>query len=191
MLFPPGDDKLSLMFGMHFAAILKLLLGIVMLVRGSKLFWFFLGCVGFIFAFDFSQHNIHGKTQALTLAIALFAGIIGAVAAVLLQKFTVLIAGFFAGGYLLTELPRILGLGVGSNYWILFVIGGIIGAVLMNAMFNWALIIFSSLIGAALIVETLHLGHQTSALVFIGLGIVGIVVQSGFFLKKVISLTIS
>ena len=169
---------------MQLSSIVKALLGIVLLLRGSKLFWLFLGSVGFIFAFDFAQHNIHGKTQAVTLAIAVFAGVVGAVVAVLLQRYTVLVAGFFAGGYLLTELSRIFGLGIADNYWPLFIVGGILGAILMNVVFNWALIIFSSLVGASLILEILHVEHHIASFVFVCLGILGIVIQSGLIGKK-------
>ena len=59
-----------------------------------------------------------------------------------------------------------------------FVVGGIIGAILLLAVFDWALIVVSSLIGAHLIQSAIVLPPTGSTLVFIGLAILGIFVQA-------------
>jgi len=60
------------------------------------------------------------------------------------------------------------------------VIGGIIGAVLLLVLFDWALIVVSSLIGAHLIVyqSAIVLPQSGSIIVFIGLVVIGILVQA-------------
>ncbi len=162
----------------------RLFLGIALLVGGSRLFWLFLGSVGFIFAFDFAERTIHNQSHSVIFIIALFAGALGGMAAILLQKYAVLAGGFLAGGYILIELLKALGVRIGEYHWIIFVVGGLAGAVLMSVVFGWALIIISSLMGAILILQTFHFRPQMSELSFIFLAILGIVIQSGFIRKK-------
>ncbi len=162
----------------------RLFLGIALLVMGGRLFWLFLGGVGFVFAFDFAERTVHNQPHSVILVIALFAGALGAMVAIFLQKFAVLAGGFLAGGYLLIELLKALGIGIGDYHWLVFIAGGLAGAVLMSVVFGWTLIIISSLIGSILILQSFHFGHQLSELVFICLGILGIIIQSGLIRKK-------
>jgi hypothetical protein len=58
------------------------------------------------------------------------------------------------------------------------VIGGIVGAILLLVLFDWALIVVSSLIGAHLIQSAIVLPASGSTIVFIGLVVLGILVQA-------------
>ncbi len=165
-------------------ALLRLILGIALLVLGRRLFWLFLGGLGFVFGFDLAERTIHNQPHNVILIIALFVGALGAMAAILVQKFAIVIGGFFAGGYLLIELLKVFGVNTGQYYWVLFIAGGLLGAVLMSVVFGWTLIILSSLIGAMLISQTFHLGQQLSGFLFIGLAILGIGIQSGVVQRK-------
>ncbi len=164
--------------------LLRFFLGICLLVMGGRLFWLFLGGVGFVLAFDFAERTLHSQPHSLILIIALFAGALGAMAAIFLQKLAVLAGGFFAGGYILTEALKALGVGMGDYQWLIFIAGGLVGTVLMSVVFEWTLIIISSLLGSILVLQTFHLTHQSSELVFICLGILGIVIQSGLIRKE-------
>jgi hypothetical protein len=53
-----------------------------------------------------------------------------------------------------------------------------VGAILLLVLFDWALIVVSSLIGAHLIQSTIVLPPSGSTIVFIGLVILGILVQA-------------
>ncbi len=163
---------------------LRFFLGTSLLIIGGRLFWLFLGGVGFVFAFDFAERTMHSQPHSVILIIALFAGALGAMAAIFLQKFAVLAGGFFAGGYILTELLKTLGVGTGDYHWLIFIAGGLAGTVLMSVVFQWTLIIISSLLGATLVLQTFHFDHQLSELVFICLAISGIAIQSGLIRKK-------
>jgi hypothetical protein len=96
----------------------------------------------------------------------------------------VLAGGLLAGGYILIELLKALGVRIGHYHWLVFIAGGLAGAVLMSVVFGWTLIIISSPIGSILILQSCHFGHQLSDLVFICLGILGIIIQSGLIRKK-------
>ena len=162
----------------------RFFLGIALLFMGGRLFWLFVGGVGFVLAFDLAERTLHSQPHSVILIIALLAGALGAMVAVFLQKFAVLAGGFFAGGYLLIELLKAFSVRIGDYHWLLFIAGGLAGAVLMSVLFGWSLIVISSLMGSMLILKTFHFGYQMSELVFICLAILGIVIQAGLMKKS-------
>lgn len=165
-------------------SLFRLLLGIAMLTMGRRLYWLFLGGVGFVFGFDLAGRMVHGQPHDVILVIALISGVIGAALALFLQKFAIITGGFFAGGYLLIGLLKEFGTGASHYYWILFLIGGIAGALLMKVLFSWTLVILSSAIGSILILQTWHLSQQTKNLLLIFLLVLGIAIQYGLFGRK-------
>lgn len=162
----------------------RLFLGIALLLMGGRLFWLLIGGLGFVFAFDLAERTIHNQPHNVILIIALLAGALGAMAAVFLQKFAVLAGGFISGGYLLPELLRSLGVNTGEYHLILFIAGGLVGALLMKVMFRWALTIISSIAGSVLILNFFYHGQPPPDLLLIGLAIAGVVIQSGLLRKK-------
>lgn len=165
-------------------AILRFILGIALLVAGRRLFWLFLGGLGFVFGFDLAEKMIHGQPHGVLLIVALFIGALGAVVAIFLQKFAIVAGGFLAGGYLLIELLKISGISTGDYHWFFFIGGGLVGAILISVVFGWTLIILSSLTGSVLISQSFHLGEQMHGFIFICLVILGIVVQSGLLRSR-------
>jgi hypothetical protein len=151
---------------------------------GGRLFWLFLGGVGFVFGFDFAEPMLEGQAHSVMLIIALLAGLVGALSAVFLQKIAIVVGGFLAGGYLLIGVLTQFGIRMGHYHWLFFLIGGIIGSILMKLVFGWSLIILSSLIGAVLILQTQHFGQQTTKLLFIFLLALGIAIQCGLIGQK-------
>ncbi len=158
--------------------LLRILGGIVLLIAGRRLFWLFVGLIGFISGARMASHFFPGQPEWMILAIALTAGVLGALLALFLQWLAVGLAGFLAGAYITVSLLHLSGWGTGGIDWLLFFIGGILGTILIIVLFDWALIILSSLAGAGLIIETLHANQGVAAMLFIALFIVGIVVQS-------------
>ena len=129
----------------------NLALGSILLVAGRKLFWLFVGAVGFIVGFTLANNFFEGESESTILVIALVVGIIGAVLALFFKKVLVGIAGFVAGGYLAISMVDLLEWVPGLPAWMLFTLGGIIGVVLVSVLFGWGLIILSSLVVSALI----------------------------------------
>jgi hypothetical protein len=80
--------------------------------------------------------------------------------------------------------------------WLCFVIGGIVGAILMFVFFNWALIILSSLYGAQWIIRGLPVIHGPSVIhglltpgrhfpiLFAILAVIGILVQASTYSRR-------
>jgi len=150
-----------------------------MLTTGRRLYWLFLGMLGFVFAFDLAERVIHGQPYDVKLVFAVAAGVLGAGLAIFLQKFAILAGGFLAGGYLFVGLMRELGLRTAPYHWLLFVAGGLIGAFLMKVLFGWTLILLSSAVGAVLILQSLHLSTQITHPLFILLVVLGFFIQRG------------
>jgi hypothetical protein len=149
--------------------------GVVLLLFGRRLFWFFVAAAGFVAGIYLARDQFQVHSQTLLLAIALLAGVIGALLSVLIQKLAVALAGFAAGGYLGAILVQSFN---APNYaWVGFVIGGIIGAVLMLVLFNWALIILSALLGASLLADSAA-PKEWFTLVFLAAFVIGVIVQA-------------
>jgi len=161
--------------------ILSVLIGAIILFFGRRLFWLCVAAVGFAAGMEFAPHLMHEPTPVLQLSIALVFGFIGALLALFLQKVAIAIAGFLAGGKLAMALVAAF-IAEGARYpGIAFIVGGIIGAILLLALFDWALIVMSSLVGAYLIDHTVVLPSTGATLLFVGLTAIGIIVQAAAF----------
>jgi hypothetical protein len=163
---------------------LRILVGIALLIGGRRLFWLFVALIGFIWGIHIAAHFFPGQPEWMILAIALVAGILGALIALFLQWLAIGLAGFSAGAYILVRLLHISGWKTNEINWLFFLIGGILGTLLIIVLFSWALIILSSLVGAGLITETVHADQWVTALFFIALFIAGAVVQSRLMKMK-------
>ena len=157
---------------------LRILAGIGLLVLGRKLFWLFVGLIGFVSGIQVATRFFPGQPEWMILAIGLTAGVLGALLALFLQWLAIGLAGFFAGAYVVARLAHVSGLVPGGMNWLLFLIGGILGLILIIILFDWALIILSSLAGAGIITESARVAHPGAMLLFIALAIAGVVVQS-------------
>jgi hypothetical protein len=158
--------------------ILRILIGILVFTLGRRLFWLFVGVVGFALGFAFATELFQGQPGWLIVVIALGIGLLGALLAVFVQQIAIGVAGFIGGGYITLTVANALGWDPGPAAWLPFLIGGIFGLVLMIVIFDWALIVLSSLVGAGLIVEAIQLREPVEVALFIILVIVGIVVQA-------------
>ncbi|MFQ5614279.1 MAG: hypothetical protein ACE5H9_19325, partial [Anaerolineae bacterium] len=143
-----------------------------------KLFWLFVGAVGFVAGLSLAARFLGGQPDWVVLVLALAAGLVGIVLAIALQKIAVGVAGFVAGGYILVWLADVLGL-AGERWFLLaFVIGGIIGLILVAAVFEVALVALSALAGASLVVQAVDLRPALAAALFLVLLLIGLAVQA-------------
>jgi Domain of unknown function (DUF4203) len=156
----------------------EIVAGIVLLFLGRKLFWVFVGVIGFLSGTEVASQFFPNESRLAVLAIALAIGLLGAILAIFLQKLVVIFAGFLAGVHLAGRFLSAAGWRSDQYLWLLFLLGGILGAILALLLFDWALIILSSLTGAALISQAPLLGKTASILAFVALAIAGILVQS-------------
>jgi hypothetical protein len=156
---------------------INILIGLILLFAGRRLFWLFVACVGFASGYHFVQQigGIHSLVLILMLSIA--AGVVGAIIAIFFQKAAIVIAGFAAGGYVVLSLFNQLTALPAQADWLLYVIGGIIGAVILFVVFDWALIFLSTLTGATLIVQVVALDPLVVIVLFLFLVVMGMTFQ--------------
>ncbi len=152
------------------------LLGIALLLAGRKLFWLFIGAVGFMTGIQLTASIWQGPDWLL-LVIGVIVGVIFAALATFLQTLAIGVAGFLSGGYALTILVDLVGAGAGMPIWVIYTIGGFIGIVLVSLLFDWAIITLSSLAGASLVVRTVFSQSDSVQLIFIALFLLGIIIQ--------------
>lgn len=148
--------------------------GGLLLLFGRKLFWLFVGVVGFVVAYRVAGAYLGNEGAGLLVAV--IAGLLGAAAAVLVQRLVVGLAGFAAGAAGFLWLAELLGWAVGPATLIGAVIAGAIGAALLGWLFDLGLVALSSLAGAALVVEGLGLEEPLGA-IFVILAVAGVLLQ--------------
>ena len=157
--------------------------GAVLLVLGRKLFWLFVAIAGFYLGFEVARGLAAEQPAWLLWAIAIAAGLIGALLAMLMQRVGFALGGFYAGGYI--ALLAVERFAPGTIEVAAFLIGGVIGAVLAALLMDWAIVVLSCLVGAALVVPVFALPPLASALVYGGLVAVGIILQAQLMRGKV------
>src|SRR5437764_7115557 len=132
-------------------SILSVVIGAVVLFFGRKLFWLCVAAIGFAAGVTLASHIVNEPTPLVQLTFALLLGFIGALLALFVQKFAIALVGFLAGGRFAVGLVATFVAQYASHYWLIFILGGLLGTVLLLMLFDWALIFVSSLVGAHLI----------------------------------------
>jgi Domain of unknown function (DUF4203) len=155
---------------------LIIVLGLIMLVFGRKLFWLFVAVVGFLVGMEFTNLLLVNQPLGVQLLGGLVAGLLGALLAIFVQRVAFILAGFFAGAYFALLLAHPLG--VASASLLLAVVCGVIGAIAAALLMDWAIIVLSCLVGAGTVVSRLGLRDANSAIVFLVLVIIGILIQT-------------
>lgn len=156
---------------------IQIILGIAVLVAGRKLFWLFVAAVGFVAGIILAGFLFPNQSDLIQLLVALACGAVGAVLALFLQQLAIGLAGFLVGGYALVSLLKLVGLQLPN--WLPFIVGGLIGAALLAMLFEWAIIILSSLAGAGLLVQASGIAEGLQTVLFILLLVVGLAIQTG------------
>lgn len=155
-----------------------LVTGGLLLVLGRKLFWLLVAVLGFLAGFYFAGQQFGGDPVWLALGIGIVAGVAGALLAMVFQSIAIAAAGFLGGGLVALNLLEFIGMGDVEFAWVAFIVGGIIGIILISLIFDWALIFLSSLVGAFLIVNTVEAGSPLSTVIFLVLVVAGIATQA-------------
>jgi hypothetical protein len=166
--------------------IVKAIFGIALLFLGRQLYWLVVGSVGFILGLQFAPIIVPGPYW-LTLLIALGAGLIGAFLVITIQKITLGLIGFFAGGYILLSLSNLVHLNTGQYTWLPFLIGGFLGVFLQIALYDWTLIFLSSFLGIIYIVDAFNISNPGGYLLATGLFVIGILIQANSLREEVYS----
>ena len=161
----------------------QIIFGAVLLLAGRRLYWLLAAGAGFALGFLLAQAILREQPENVILIVALVVAVVFAVLAVVGQKFVIGLVGFVAGGIGLLRLLEVFNIGAIEPSTVLgivvFIAGGILGAILMSALFDLGLVILSSLVGAEILLGGLGQvvevpdGITTIALVvLVGVGLV-------------------
>jgi hypothetical protein len=149
-----------------------LVVGAILLFFGRRLFWLFVGAVGFLSGFELAEQLFGVEPGWVAFAVGLLVGGAAAVLAMFFQLVAAGIAGFGVGVYAALEL-----VGPGAPAW-LAALCGAVGAVVAVAVFGWALVVLSAMAGAAALLDPFDLASGTRLIGFVALAALGIGVQA-------------
>jgi hypothetical protein len=161
-----------------YAPLLALVVGALLLLLGRRLFWLFVGVAGFLVMSSLVLRYFHVEPYLLRLLLALAGGLIGVLLAIFAQKLAVALAGFVVGGHTLAGLLGFDLAHLRPGQGLILLLGAIVAALLALWLFDLALIFFSSLAGAGLILDAAGLHGQTRLLLLVVLVVVGFLAQS-------------
>lgn len=156
----------------------SILIGIGVLLYGRQLFWLFVAGVGFAFGMTLAPQLLTGAPHWQTLLVALAIGLIGAWCAVVFERVALAVAGFLVGSAIAVGVMQLTGAGSGALIWMVAVGGGILGALVAAALFDWALIVLSSAVGAALVTDAIGARPSSAVVLFALLLLFGLVTQA-------------
>jgi hypothetical protein len=159
-------------------AFVTLLVGIALLTMGRKLFWLLIAVIGFYFGLSIATRFL-GDLEGAAVPIAVILAVGGAVLAFFMQRFALGAAGFLIGGYLALTFAVPESMSFGWPMVALFIAGGVIGTLLVALIFDWALVILTSLTGALLIIESVPIQPPLLTLLLAVLFIIGMAIQLG------------
>ena len=132
----------------------RVFVGLLLLVLGRRLYWLFVAGMGFLYGLELAPRLLPGRSETVIVIVALALALVGALVAVVATKIALGMIGFAAGGGIAVLLLGNLGIDSGAVALGVFVIGGLLGAVLLLVLFDWTLIALSSLAGGSLIVTS-------------------------------------
>ncbi|MEE4241377.1 MAG: DUF4203 domain-containing protein [Desulfopila sp.] len=151
------------------------IIGLLLLTLGRKLFWLFVGCLGFIAGLQLAEQHFGTEPFWLAWTVALVLGIIGALLAVFFQNVAIIIGGFIAGSTIAAYLAMYTGF---TPHPVINVCGGILGTIVLYALFDYALIGLSSFVGATIFVEEIVWSPKLETIIYVVLIVTGILFQT-------------
>lgn len=155
-----------------------LVAGVLLLTLGRRLFWIALGVVGFVFGMELASRYLDDPAnEAVVLIVGVLGGIAGALLALFFQRVALSLAGFFLGAATTFWLIQRLWPETGNWIWVAAIVAGVAGAVLASTLFEAALIVGSSLVGATLTTRALEWGEVPDGVALLILAAVGVLFQ--------------
>jgi hypothetical protein len=160
--------------------LVNILIGFAVLLFGRQLFWVFVGGVGFVLGVTLGGQLLATGPDWQVFVIGLVVGVLGAFCAVVFERMAVGAAGFLAGCAIAMQVMDIMALHPAHLIWsLLWLGGGVLGAVVVAALFDWALIVLSSAVGAFLVTDSIVMSPVNARVLSAVLLGVGIIVQAG------------
>lgn len=155
----------------------QIILAIGLLFFGRRIYWAFVGAIGFIAATEWALTTMQGQPEWLIVIIGLVVGLIGALLAVFLRAAAIGMAGILGGAYIFLAIYRMFELTDPTVRLVMLIIGGILGLLIMLLIFDWALIVISAASGALLLSNFIPAEMIPAWIASLILFVIGAVVQ--------------
>jgi hypothetical protein len=159
----------------------QIIIGLLLLIWGRRLFWFFVGALGFVAGLQLAQLYFGLQPVWMVWLIALLCGIFGMLLAFFFQTLAIGLAGFAAGSAIAAYFADMTGC---SSVPVIALIGGIAGLILLYTMFDWALIGLSSIVGSTFIVQAWSVNSGTRPYLYTAFIAAGVVIQAAQLPKQ-------
>jgi hypothetical protein len=160
----------------------RLLVGLLLLFLGRRLYWLFVAGIGFVCGLELAPRLWPQQSETVIVIAALGLALVGALVAVVAAKVVLGLIGFAAGCGTAALLLPDLGANNGVLAVAIYLIAGVVGAVLLVILFDWALIALSSLAGAGLVSasaeQMVQMPPAAATALVIALAVVGFLVQA-------------
>lgn len=159
---------------MNFLELVLLCMGVVLVLAGRKLYWFVFWSAGFWVGYFVSSTFLDVENKVLLIIISILTGCLTGYLVRFIHKLFVFLFGFVACGLLLPALN------IGHIEYVSFtnlIVSGIAG-LLTLALFDFALIIISSLTGTFFILEVIHLPDIQERVIGVVIFLIGLGAQS-------------
>jgi len=158
--------------------IAQAVIGVALLAFERKGLPLFLTAFGALAGMTAAHIYFPAASSGLMITAIVIGGLIGALAAFFVQKVAVFLAGILGGGFVGYLLAQQMGWLQNGFPWIPVIVCAIVGLFVAHFILKWALIVLSSVVGAYLLVNLLHLSPSVSALLTIGAAVAGIWFQA-------------
>lgn len=155
----------------------QIVAGLLVLLFGRRLFWLFVGAVGFFIGLQVGMKLFAQMAEWMLLLLSILVGLVFAGLTIVLQRLAVILAGALVGGMLAVQLAPVAGLYSATMLWGVFVAGGVLAAVLLYVAFDPMLILLSAIVGTMMISNGLHLDPVIEPVLLVVCLLLGLVVQ--------------
>ncbi len=151
--------------------------GVLLLLYGRRLYWLLAAVVGFVAVFTLSGRVLPEIGEETMLWASLLCGVAGALLAVVAHRFLLSVVGGLGGVLIALWQVQQLGVDRGVAWLVAAIVGGLLGAWLLSRLFELALAVLSSLLGAQILVDRLPVPPQWLLVTYLGLVAFGLFFQ--------------
>ncbi len=152
--------------------------GALLLIAGRRLFGLALGVVGFLLGIHVSQRLGLDLSETMRLAVGVGLGLAGVVVAFAAKRVATTLGGILVGGLGTIWLAQPWAVELGPWIWALAVFGALVGVSVATSLFEAALVLITSWVGAGLLTQGLDPAAGHRVWIFVGFLVLGIVLQA-------------
>jgi hypothetical protein len=155
---------------------LYILIGAGLLILGRKYIWIFTAGVVYFITLEATGKLLADLPYILIIFVALVMGASGALLASVFRPIAISLAVLLSSSYLFSH-PAAAYKWFPGQVWLSYLLGGVLGLVLVAGVSNWTLVVLSSLFGALMVTRGLSISPGWNLVAFLGITLAGIVIQ--------------